>query len=601
MATNIPTLEANKELPKPNLSERPSLDDIDLVGQLRRLYEQAKRFRQPYIYQWRKNYRVFRNRTWSGLRSEWAPSPEIPEMYPIVASRVGWMTDQRPEVQIIPAIQPHNSLFEFYSGIGWDLQTCIDAIWHVYGFENEVAKCLWDGDLYGTGFLKTIWDDSLDNGLGNPKMTRVDPFTLYVDPNATSFDDANYIIEARQMSLQELDRRWPGSAKLFASGGGNAQENVDTSPKNPYNNSPQGPPLANPGAISPNTSNTYGLPGQSRISATDAMITDRGVTVYECWIREHTLTEKDEDGDQDVADGWRVIIRVGNHVLMNESAFDLWEHGRHPYSRYVPIDNGEFYGQSLVELMIPSQLAINRILSSLQMNIELAGNPILVESARAGTSRKMITNRPGQRITSNDPQGFNWMDPPQVSQLSLPVIQFYINEMERLAGMSSMMRGQMPEKPAATDTLDNIQDASFVRIRVALRNLEYVLREQGEIQASLITEFYDTPRMVAAVGKNGENSSLVLKAKHFYVPMNDESVPLKFSLLVNAGSQNATSAFARRQDALTLFTTGALDAQALLEEFNWPNREEIIKRLQAAAAAGALDPPGARKRAKRQQ
>lgn len=594
---DIALLGANKDDKVQRVSKTPpSLDDLELSGKLRQLYEQAKRYRQPYIAQWRKNYRVFRNRTWSGLRAEWAPSPEIPEMWPIVASRVGWMTDQRPELSVTPAIQPNSSLYEFYSSVSWDLETLLDNLWTVYSWDNEVAKCLWDGDLYGTGFLKTIWDNTLDNGLGNPKMTRVDPFTLYIDPQATSLDDANYIIEARTLSLQELDRRWPGSADLL--GKTAPRENVDEAPR-PENSSAQGPPHANPGAISPNTSNRYGLPGQSRLSASSSTIIDKGVTVFECWIREHDIIN-DEDGE-DLIDGWRVVVRVGNHILMNELATDLWEHGRHPYSRYVPIDTGEFYGQSLVELMIPSQLAINRLLASLQLNVELTGNPILLESARSGINRTKITNRPGQRLTSNDPQGVSWLMPPQLNPMMLQMVQFYIAEMERVSGMSSTMRGQMPEKQAATDTLDNIQDASFVRVRVALRNLEYVLREQGQLQASLVTEFYDTPRVVAAVGPNGQNSSLVLKARHFYVPENDKYVPLKFQLIINAGSQNATSAFSRRQDALQLLALGAIDAQAVLEQFNWPNRDIIIKRIQAAQAAGAFQPPGARQRAKRNQ
>lgn len=600
--TNELTVEkANKSNDLTPVQTSQSTADHELVSKLRNLFFQARKYRQPLVNTWRKNYRLLRNKTWSALRADWLPSPEVPEIYPIVASRVGWMTDQRPELEVIPAIQPHSSLYESYSKTAFDLQTVLQTNWQVNHFDSEVEKVLWDGDTYGIGYLKSTWDSTLDNGLGNPTMCRVDPFTLYVDPQATSFETANYIMEAYTSSLQEADRRWPGAAKLLsevASG-----ESIDKSPTILDQGSNAQPPHANPGAMAPNTSIRYGLPGQSRISMSGSQYLDRGITIFECWIREHYIVDSDEtEAKKEVVDGWRCIVMAGGKILMNESAMDLWNHGRHPYSRYVPHDQGELYGVSIVDLLTPSQYAINRLLAALQQNVELTGNPIFLQTARSGIARTTVTNRPGQKLTTNDPNGASWLNPPPISPVFLQLIQFYIAEMGRVAGQEAIMRGAAPAGRNSTDTIDAIQDSGAIRIRMALRNLEYCIREQGQLQASLITEFYDTPRMVAATGNNGQNTSLLIKARHFYVPIGENKYePLKFDLLVHAGSQNATSATARRQDAIQLFAMGALDAQAILQIFNWPNRDEIIKRIQAAKAAQQFQAPGARQRAKRTQ
>ena len=61
---------------------------------------------------------------------------------------------------------------------------------------------------------------------------------------------------------------------------------------------------------------------------------------------------------------------------------------------------------------------------------------------------------------------------------------------------------------------------------------------------------------------------------------------MKFSLFVRAGSAMPISRAARIAEAETLFAMGALDAQAVLEAHDYPNRESILQRLNAGAQLG---------------
>src|SRR5690606_9919291 len=107
---------------------------------------------------------------------------------------------------------------------------------------------------------------------------------------------------------------------------------------NGINNS--GPvPRVNPGALN-GASGNFGRPGQgNRDHARGRRVDDDGVTVFECWIREHerytvdVIDPEDEKGHHKeihTADMWRVIVFAGNHVLLNCSAEEIWSHGQHP-------------------------------------------------------------------------------------------------------------------------------------------------------------------------------------------------------------------------------------------------------------------------------
>lgn len=579
--------------PVGNLPQEPTVEEYELAGVVREFFYRARTARRPIIAQWYKNYKVVTNKTWTSGRPDWMPAPEVPEVYPIVTSMVGWMTDQRPIIEVAPSVTQGVPAHQFLASTADDLQTSINATWQALTFESEIEKTVWDGWVYGTGFFKTVWDNTVDNGLGNVRLVHVDPFTFYPDPQATSMADANYFVEARTMSLQEMDRRWPGSAKLFEGRGG-ITDDIDEAPSR-QDTASRGLPKANPGAISPSTSPRYGLPGQGRETIATS---DPGVTVFECWMREHSVSKKDatDTADPDdvvVHDGWRVVVVAGNRVLMDEKAEDLWSHGRHPYSRFVVHDTGEFWGYSMVALLAPAQLAINRLLASLQANIELVGSPPLKEAQGSQLQRTRVTNRPGQRLTLRNTADAEWMQPPVLNPTMMQLVQYYVSRMESVSGLSAISRGSTPTSRNSEGVLDSVQEASFVRVRMALRNLEYALRDAGNLMASLIVEFYDEPRIVSVVGPTGEASVKTLKAKHFYIPLNDDEdpVPLKYTLLINAGSMLPISSEARRQDAAMLFGMGALTPQAVLEAFQWPHAREVTNDLMAMQQAQMFQPP----------
>lgn len=590
------------------------LEEMELISRLDTMYSNARTKKRRYYEDWRRNYLLVNNKMWSESRTaNWMPSPTSSEIFPIVSALIAWMTDQSVIFSVSAAADPNTLYSQWLGKLSNDLETILQSNWLNNGLDDQVYLSLWDSAMYGCGILKTVWDSGLDRGLGDAIFRRIDPWSFYPDPNANCMDDAQYFIEVQRLSFEEIERRFPLAyddliaAESFIANG--SSEDYDSKP-NIYDAEQY--PKANPGALpgsgttgslGPNANtSTFGRPGQGRRKYT----TTDGVIVREFWLRENRV-EAIEDSpikeppnpnyvypDPIVYDEWRVVVEASGVILMDELVSDLWSTGRHPYTRYCFDDIGDFWGVSLVSHLAPAQIAINRLLGVVQSNAELIGNPIFMEPEDSGINRTAIINRPGQRLrlkggpNANPANNPFWLVPPALPSFITETIQFWIQRMENISGLGQVSKGSLPPARTPSSSVAATQESGFVRVRQAMRNLEDCLRIAGNLQAELITENYTTPRVVAIVGPDGEQTSLQLSARHFYEGGDDGSIPFRFSIFIDAGANNPTSRQSRIAEADTLFAMQAIDRQALLAAHNYPHAMEIDQRMQQHEQNAAL-------------
>jgi hypothetical protein len=581
--------------------------DSEIVNHCMSLFTRARDHRRPLVQQWLRNYSVLHNR-FSGIPGRALRSPEPPEIKPIIAALVSWETDTEPIFDALPEANPYSPAYDLYNDLAQTLALCLQSGWKQTNVDAEVERVLWDGMTYGIGVVKTTWDQSIHSGLGDFSIKRTDPFSFFVDPSARSMDDAYFFVEVQQLSYQECLKRWPDAADRIPLGS-LTRTDGDQAPNRLLASLGAQPSRANSGAVAPSTNATWGLPGQTR----DSLFNDPGITIHEFWLRENVTAPAPTptpDGNpmqtdtERTYDSWRcIIIAGGTTVVSNEPVSSYWSTNTHPYDRYVPEDTGEFYSDSLVELMTGVQLYINRNLASLIQNLDLTGNPVLRESTASMIPRSQIPTTPGGRLqmkTTAVGNEVSWMDPPTLPPEFMQIVQWLTSRMESISGLSAIVRGATPTGRNAEGVLDAVSEAAFVRIRNNLRNLERCLRGAGNKAASYICEFYDEPRVVALSGTGGERTAQMLRGLDFYVPTPEGRIPLGFIVNIDLRSQQATSRQARFQQGMTMFTTGALDLEGLLEFIQFPNYKDVVARIrefqaqnqQLAAAAPARQAAG---------
>jgi len=596
--------------------------DEELVNRLRNLFTRARDHRRARHDTWIRNYRLIHNKIGTSGLSAWMPSPRDSEIFPTLSSVVAWMMDNNVTIDAIPATDPNSPIYNFTSQLANNLADLLYTNWIVEAYSHSVKLALWDTLTYGVGILKTVWDGDRDDGYGNAMMYRVDPWKFYVDPHATSLHDMEYCVEARRMSEDEIARRYP-DVRFHSSGGGASDMQLDEKPE--LFSSQSGQPYANAGQIPgsgsfavPST-NTPSGPGSSvfgrygRPKQSKSKHADRGVVVYEFWLRENEEWTEDfsdlpaatrPDPIHHVVSRWRCIVLAQGQILMDEYAEDLWSHAQHPYERVVFDDVGEFYGVALVDHLAYPQIYINRLLTMMEQNAELIGNPIFVEPANSGTTRVPIINRPGQRLTIQGAAAMqnrpDWLKPPEMPTMIMDLVNFWIARIENTSGLSAITKGATPNQRNAEGVINTVQEAAFVRIRAALHNLEVALEACNVKLADLIIDNYTEKRVKAILGPDGEKTAMVIFSRHFYAPSDDGDVPLKFIVQVRAGAAAPTSRQARIGEADKLFALGVIDDLAVLNAHQYPHAQEILARLYDKRQKGLMGGgPGARKTAGR--
>lgn len=590
--------------------------DADLVSALRNLFQVARDHKRQYYDTWIRNYRLVHNRYGSGTASTWAPAPRDSEIYPTLSALVAWMTDQAAIVDFAPVASPQSKFHEFVKKITDDLNEVFSNTWSTEHYNYQIKMALWDAFMYGAGIFKNIWDNQIADGYGDAVLRRTDPWAFYPDPLATSLDDAEYFIEARRMSLDEIERRYGASSSLVVEAAGGGTEGVDERPT--LFTDASRVPKANPGTIP--QSGTYGSVGSSgfstfgRPSNRDKLFNPNpSYVVYEFWLKENEPWDgKTVDGTPDDRPGnefksvnvrWRVVVMAASHILMDEYADELWSHAGHPYERFVFDDIGEFYGISLVDHLAYPQIYINRLLTALQQNTELVGNPIFMEPANSGLGRVGIINRPGQRLTISGPAANQnrpeWLTPPSMPPVVLELINFWIQRIENTSGLSAIVKGNAPAQRNAEGVISSVQEAAFVRIRSALANLEHTLEKCSMKLGDLMVDNYTEPRIISMIGPDGQSTIKELGRRHFNIPTESGEAPLRFTLRIQAGSTNPTSRQSRVAEADKLFTLGAIDDQALLEAHQFSHVTEVLKRLYDKRQKGLIGGgPGKRERSR---
>jgi hypothetical protein len=508
------------------------------------------------------------------------------------------MTDQQPEIVFFPTTEPFSKLYSLISKVAQDLNSLYSTNYDAEGYDAQLKMCLWDDCMYGLGVVKNVWDNGASGGAGNAVIRRIDPWSFYPDPFATSSLDAEYFVEARRVSWNQLYRMYPNTAHLLRTPS-SSTDGIDERP-NIYTDSnaqPKAPFLGQLGSAATvwNRSNSYKR-GYDPLP---------GYVVYEFWLKENYQNpdsppiEETPWGNERYAQArWKCVVLCNSVILFEEWADELWDHGTHPYSEFKSDNIGEFYGISLVDHLAYPQIYINRLLTAAQHNTELVGNPIFLEPTNSGLGRVGIINRPGTRLPISNQTaaaGGNfprWLDPPALPAALMDLVNFWIQRMENIMGLTGVQKGQVPAQRSAEGVIQSVQEAAMVRIRSSMTNYATMLRDSAYKIADLICQNFTEARTVAVLGPNGQYAPLFLSGHHFYDPATQGDTPLKFVVRAEAGANKPTSRNARMQEAERLYALGAVDDEYVLDNHGIPDADKILERLYNKRLKGVIGGSG---------
>jgi hypothetical protein len=582
----------------PNQSEEDAQD----VKMVLDLFKKYKKHRSKYDSNWLHYYKMWRGDQWTGVKMPSFRQQEVINMiWQTIQSNMPLQTDVRPKMSFIPE-EPNDLAFAEV------LNKVSESDWERKNWLQVISEVVLDGYLYGTGFGEIGYDPDDDYGIGSATFKSVDPFYVYPDPDAQEVNGPlSYgMIIAEPMCVKKLRQRYPEMAEKIKA---DVTDKVASS-KTALNQFKL--KSSNTDKDMPDISWQSGQEKES-----DKVLL---ITAYLKPTETEDEHSTDPDGNIKVTTrkvhpfGRKVVVASGVKLEEEELPFN---NGKFPFMKYVNyILPREYFGVSEVEQLESPQRVFNKLLNASLEIMNLMGNPVWIVDTASGVDPQHLVNRTGLVVEKEPGSEVRRMEGSQLSGSALSLIDRLETWFNNVSGTQDVSRGQTPGSITAASAIEQLTEASRVRIRQKQRNLDAFIRDMGRQYAEVVMEKYTKPRVFRVTNDEGaaeyfkfsvaeeetevgEKQKVAIMQKYVTgeIDGNDVAVPsdpiktslvsTSFDIRVNTGSTLPFSTADKEQKALNLFDRQVIDAEELLSILDFPNREEILLRMEEKQAAMA--------------
>jgi len=459
-------------------------------------------------------------------------------VFSIVRTTVPILLDSAPEWYVV------NDSAELQDKISDYLQ----AYYHRRMIRTELRMALEDAVILGTGALKIRYDKDIGEQ-GDVAITWQDPFCIFPDTAADRLEDCEFVALLNEYSEQQAQR-------LFDGEGAYAKIDVEEAAKSEWTGATR--------------------PGKERVSSeTEELI--------EVWEVYHEF-------------GKKLTIYTGEQVLYS-GPNPLGE--RWPVVLFTPQRNPrDIWGSSDVTQLQDVQNDINLLRLRFNINARLTANP---QVAIYGDPNQEVSNTPGHAYKFTGTKQEAGIE--RLGGLTLPSDLWSMMSMNRealdvISGVQNVTRGRREPGVQAGVAIQALQEASLTRPREIIRDVAISFELVGQIALECMQANYTNDRTMSHMTQEGmstgevspdelsqpvttENVGLVGKAKAFFGLDEELRAPKKLRVVVQTGGDMPMSQAQRADQAIRLFQLESIDRKALLEEVNFPNRQQIDERMEA--------------------
>jgi hypothetical protein len=523
------------------------IDDTTIDG-LERLFGQARSARWRFEPDWYLNLAFFQNLQWLGWNGTYLFRPQLPSnrvllvdnrIMPIIEKEVARLTKQKPTYVATPATPSDDDISAAELA-----EQVLEFLWKDLGVQAHFYEALKWSRICGAGFLKTVWDKTLGDstdilvgpddqpllgadqrplkadagispeqlsaqlgvpvrsmriGRGNIRVSVCSPFQIYVDPNASKLDDAEFLFEESILSEDQVEERY--RRRLRA--------DVD----------------ANPGLV------------ESRMGTSQNSGGYKGVRVVEYWRQP---CKRHPNGLRVVWGGREILER-------DDKPFDT-----RPYVMLRGIDvPGRFWPMGIAEALRPLQAELNKVKSQLAENRNRIGNPSLLAARSAAMDPDEFeaqVSQPGGIVYYDDPSSIpTYLEAPQMPQYISQEIERIEAAIQEVAGQHEISNAQVPAGVTAASAINLLLEADDTRLGPAATDLARQLATFGQKQLRLADRFYDDERKISLVGEDNAWQIIGFRGQmlrgHDNVDVQDASLIPQSKAARHAAMQNMLNTF----------------------------------------------------------
>lgn len=457
---------------------------------------------------------------------------------PLIRTEISRMTSQKPSASFVPASSEDEDLMAAEAA---------EALWESIQARNSynaiMIKCAFWTAITGNGFVKTRWDNNVMDQYNLNAVTKkpaqgavchdvVTPFHLFIpDQLVEDIEDQPYVFEAYTRSLA-----W---VKKYL--GDKVKDNTIT-----------------PDAVSKDSlfEAKYMEVQGGQEAKPDSVL------FLEAWVK---------PGAHDLLPDGGLLTIVNSRIIAATNGMP-YSHGEYPYAHQKHIPTGTFYGDSVLNDIVPLQKEYNRTRSHIVESKNRMARPQLLVPMGSMDSSK-YTSEPGLLIPFNPVYG----PPTPLPMQALP--EYVLQEQDRIkadiediSGQHQASKGMAPGSGVeAATAIAYLQEKDDSLLATTYASIEALCEKNARQTICLVVDYWDIPRMVRTIGSDSAFDVVELKGAQI-----SNAVDVR----VEGGSALPQSKPARQAFLMDLAKMNFISPEQLLDMLDIGGVQKLQERIR---------------------
>jgi hypothetical protein len=582
-----------------------------------KMFDPAKRWK--YLYagdkhsNWIEDIKFYKNYQY-GKKAKNRAAVSYNRIFSTIQKELPFMTDKPPRIFVIPE-DPSDKvpaqLFERF----------MESAWRDRDMQLKIPAGVLNAKQIGTGFFRCFWNSDLANGLGDVDCEVLDPLEVFPFAYTKQLENCEGVVWARWVSLGYLRQNYSNGWEVKPEG--DKTSDVPDRAKETNQASVGGyDQVSDMGAGSTYTaSETHYLPSSSGTSYEGADF--KKVLLKTVYFSDPSVQAGDEKEAKKILKKDEKTYPYGRCITYANGV--ILEDEPYPFKNFPGIieilnyaNPNEFWGMSDIHQIKDGQKALNRISSD-----------ILTAVKRGIFTTKFIQKQSGidaDDFVVTDDACYETNVPNPVTELTPQALQAqvmtYPQEIERAiaatAGTADYNAPNSGQLPSGRSLLE-FQEITQTRLRQKLRNLSSCIRLIANMWLEMMLNNYTEQRIMRIVNPHNGDQEYVYVYKEVnpdvaksikeqvmkqVIPGTEEMDPQSGQPLPNTGTPKykhilnladlqggfdisvadnstvSTSKVASFDQSMMLFQAGIIDAEAVLDAADYPEKEEISRRME---------------------
>lgn len=429
----------------------PSDKDKKLLKYMERMFNAAKSARAHKVPRWRRNEELYNGDFFKPFKlPKYKTRIVANSVHSIVETVYSILTDRPNKVDIMPKTEEQVEAARL-------AQEAVESEMRTNKALRAISGMKRDGLVYGNGFLKLSYNE---NGI---EYSTPDIYTVFVDPLATSIEEAKCITFATPTYIKDIRDNYENGDKVVSEGKLDEYKSFVR--------------MKSDDGVGQATTASGGASGTS---------SETGVGASDVRSDFQEVGPTDDMDDTEVFGG-QVLLKECWHY-MNDKLYlttyagnVLLQHVESP-TNFIPVvqfknyaDEHQFWGKGEPEIVEPLAVGTAILLSQSLDNIIYHGNPAWIMSkSLSKTPGNRPSDKPGQVFWTNGPhESIQRLPAGNMSSSNLPLAQYMMQLTDSISGIHDITQGRNPSGVTAAKAISALQEASQQIIRAKEREIGF--------------------------------------------------------------------------------------------------------------------------------